>query len=312
MSDSQSASALGTSSNLVTERDVYYGLPKINNSHSYTSSTTIYAPTSAGTANQVLISAGGTSVPTWTNQSSLIGSGVLKIAANSNTAVATLYNANISSDTVAIKFVNGNYITASVTAAASSSPAEVSFSHNTSGATSGSYGDSNNQTPSYGGTFKVPYVTVDAYGHITGISEHTVKIPASDNTDEKVKQLAVITTSKAYPILLGYSEVTTEVTNHVNKASTLTYNPSTKALVTGGTVDGYTLNVASGYNVANNLTTSSSGSYVLDAYQGKLLNDKFGSYLPLAGGTMSGAIKRYYNAASNDPTLSVVSNSKDI
>lgn len=106
--------------------------------------------------------------------------------------------------------------------------------------------------------------------------------------------------------------MTTEVTNHVNKASTLTYNPSTKALVTGGTVDGYTLNVASGYNVANNLTTSSSGSYVLDAYQGKLLNDKFGSYLPLAGGTMSGAIKRYYSAASNDPTLSVVSNSKDI
>lgn len=312
LSDSQSANALGTSSNLVTERDVYYGLPTINNSHSYTSSTTIYAPTSAGTANQVLISAGGTSAPTWTNQSNLIGSGVLKIAANSSTAVVTLYNANISSDTVAIKFVNGNYITASVTAAVSSSPAEVSFSHNTSGATSGSYGDSNNQTPSYGGTFKVPYVTVDTYGHITGISEHTVKIPVSDNTDEKVKQLAVITTSKAYPILLGYSEVTTEVTNHVNKASTLTYNPSTKALVTGGTVDGYTLNVASGYNVANNLTTSSSGSYVLDAYQGKLLNEKFESYLPLAGGTMSGAIKRYYSAASNDPTLSVVSNSKDI
>ena len=56
------------------------------------------------------------------------------------------------------------------------------LSHANSGATAGSYGDSTAQTPSYGGTFKVPYVTVDAKGHVTEISEHTVKIPASDNT----------------------------------------------------------------------------------------------------------------------------------
>ena len=53
----------------------------------------------------------------------------------------------------------------------------------TSGATAGSYGDSGNQTPGYGSTFKVPYVTVDTYGRVTSISEHTVKIPASDNTN---------------------------------------------------------------------------------------------------------------------------------
>lgn len=56
------------------------------------------------------------------------------------------------------------------------------ISHADSGATAGSYGDSAAQTPAYGGTFKVPYVTVDAKGHVTAISEHTVKIPASDNT----------------------------------------------------------------------------------------------------------------------------------
>lgn len=60
------------------------------------------------------------------------------------------------------------------------------LSHANSGATAGSYGDSAAQTPAYGGTFKVPYVTVNATGHVTGISEHTVKIPASDNTDTKV------------------------------------------------------------------------------------------------------------------------------
>ena len=42
----------------------------------------------------------------------------------------------------------------------------------------------------------------------------------------------------------------------------------------------------------NNLTTSSSGIGPLDAYQGKVLNDKLESslksYLPLAGGTLTG------------------------
>ena len=53
------------------------------------------------------------------------------------------------------------------------------ISHATSGATAGSYGDSAAQTPAYSGTFKVPYITIDTYGHVTGISDHTVKIPAA-------------------------------------------------------------------------------------------------------------------------------------
>lgn len=57
------------------------------------------------------------------------------------------------------------------------------ISHANSGATAGSYGDSSAQTPDYGTTFKVPYVKVDKYGHVTEISDHTVKIPVSDNTD---------------------------------------------------------------------------------------------------------------------------------
>ena len=57
------------------------------------------------------------------------------------------------------------------------------LSHATSGAIAGSYGDNTNQTPSYGGTFKVPYLSVNSTGHVTRISEHTVKIPVSDNTN---------------------------------------------------------------------------------------------------------------------------------
>ena len=56
------------------------------------------------------------------------------------------------------------------------------YTHPTSGATAGSYGPSANATPAYGATFNVPYLTVNAAGHVTAISTKTVKIPASDNT----------------------------------------------------------------------------------------------------------------------------------
>ena len=72
VTDSSSASAIGTGTSLPTERDIYYGLPTINNSHAYTSSTTIYAPSAAGTANQILKSSGGTSAPVWTDITSLM------------------------------------------------------------------------------------------------------------------------------------------------------------------------------------------------------------------------------------------------
>lgn len=74
--DSSSASAISTSSNLVTERDVYYGLPRINNSKTYTSNTYIYAPTTGGTSGYVLKSNGSTSVPTWVDINTLVTNNV--------------------------------------------------------------------------------------------------------------------------------------------------------------------------------------------------------------------------------------------
>ena len=62
--DATTNGALGTGTGLTTERSVYYGLVTVNNA-SQTRATGIYAPTSAGTANQILVSAGGTSAPTW-------------------------------------------------------------------------------------------------------------------------------------------------------------------------------------------------------------------------------------------------------
>ena len=70
VTDSTSAGAISTGANLVTERDVYYGLPTINGSHNYTSGTNIYAPTTAGTSDYVLKSS-GSGAPTWIAQSSI-------------------------------------------------------------------------------------------------------------------------------------------------------------------------------------------------------------------------------------------------
>ncbi|GMB10678.1 MAG: hypothetical protein NkDv07_0597 [Candidatus Improbicoccus devescovinae] len=77
--DATSATSFSSiSSNIITERKVYYGLPYINNSHTYTSSSTYYAPTSAGTSRYILRGNGTTSAPIWVNQTSIpIGFGYL-------------------------------------------------------------------------------------------------------------------------------------------------------------------------------------------------------------------------------------------
>lgn len=63
------------------------------------------------------------------------------------------------------------------------SPISVSgtaISHANSGVTAASKGDTANQTPTWGGTFKVPSGTVNATGHLTAFADHTVTIPGSE------------------------------------------------------------------------------------------------------------------------------------
>lgn len=133
------------------------------------------------------------------NAFSNIKVGNTTVAADSATSTLTLtagnnvsISANSATDSVTISATDTKY-----SATAPISLNGTSLSHATSGATAGSYGDSANQTPAYGGTFKVPYVTVNNTGHVTEISQHTVKIPASDNTDSKMN-VSLDTASKAY------------------------------------------------------------------------------------------------------------------
>lgn len=64
-----------------------------------------------------------------------------------------------------------------VTVTANTLDNSITIAHSNSGATAGNYGDSSAQTPDFGETFKVPYVGVDAQGHVTAASDHTVTLP---------------------------------------------------------------------------------------------------------------------------------------
>ena len=62
------------------------------------------------------------------------------------------------------------------------------ISHEDSGVTAGNKGDVTNQTPGFGGTFRVLSVTVDAKGHVTALNDHTTRIPDTEAT-QSVKGL---------------------------------------------------------------------------------------------------------------------------
>jgi hypothetical protein len=83
---------------------------------------------------------------------------------------------------------------------------------------------------------------------------------ASDsNSDTNVTQTAT-TTNAAYEVLFSATADNTTRTETARKTSTLTYNPSTKALVTGGTVDGYDLNAASAKAVDTSIAAGSTST----------------------------------------------------
>lgn len=60
---------------------------------------------------------------------------------------------------------------------------QVTISHAAPGTASTSKGDTTNQTPNFGATFKVLSAGIDQTGHVKSLAEHTVKIPLPSLTD---------------------------------------------------------------------------------------------------------------------------------
>lgn len=108
ISQPDSATAASSSSNKVmTEKAVYHTLPSINNSHTYNSSNSIYAPTGSGTANDLLISGGSNTAPSWTSQANITAGQASKLTTDT-----------AGSSTTPVYFANG--IPAAVSSIASS------------------------------------------------------------------------------------------------------------------------------------------------------------------------------------------------
>ena len=100
---------------------------------------------------------------------------------------------------------------------------------NTDG-TAKTFGNTSQQSPGHSGTFNIQYFTVDKYGRITSASTTTVKLPASGNTDEKVKQ-STSSSNAELPLLVGTTATPTSGTAYEAYYNTgVTMNPSTKTL----------------------------------------------------------------------------------
>ena len=97
--------------------------------------------------------------------------GIANGGTNATTAAAALTNLG------AVGTVNG---TSPITA--SKSGTTVTVAHANSGVSASTYGPSANATLAFGGTFTVPYVTVNATGHITASGVRTFTMPAKPSS----------------------------------------------------------------------------------------------------------------------------------
>ena len=132
-----------------------------------------------------------------------------------------------------------------------------------SGVTAGSYGPSEAASPTHGGTFSVPYVTVDAKGRVTAASTITITLPADSNTDTKVTQTATAASSD-YPVILG---------NTANNTATVTETARfSKCLYVNARYGN--ISIKNAYNSANtkgvrdSATTYQNGTVIFKCYDG--------------------------------------------
>ena len=133
----------------------------------------------------------------------------------------------------------------------------------TSGAAAGSYGPSANATPGYGGTFNVPYITIDNKGRVTKASTQTITIPASDNTDTD-------THYTNYLQIKGNGTEAIKFTQDGDKS--LNLKPGTNVSISAGT-DEITISATdtnTWRGIQDNLTSTST-TESLSANQGRVL-----------------------------------------
>lgn len=188
-----------------------------------------------------------------------------------------------------------------------------------SGSITISHADTSTQdSSSNSGRTYIQSITLDGYGHVTGISTATETVT---NTDQKIK-LTTQATSGSYPIIFGPTSITSNSTYQGYYNTGITVNPSTKT-ITATTFVGSLTGTASG-----NLTSAStldatklSGTIPADCYTDSnttytltnaLSSHKF-TWTLTAGGSGSGSTTTTLElVAGTGITLSDNANSKQI
>ncbi len=119
-----------------------------------------------------------------------------------------------------------------------------------SGVTTGGYGDTANQTPAFGATFKVPSFTVDQYGRLTAAGEHTVTVPSTVATDAVAGIMSAADHKKLTDGLADVSTLTSDVDTLKTKDVT-----KVTATITAGQTSA-TATVASGVDLLSTMATN--------------------------------------------------------
>ena len=215
-----------------------------------------------------------------------------------NAATATQFSAN--------KAVT---LTGDVTGTASSKAGwSVATTLANSGVTAGSYGPSAAVSPAHGGTFSVPYVTVDAKGRVTAASTITITLPSDNNTDTKVTQ--TVTTGNAYyPVILGNTATATATeTSGARFSKGFLVNTRYSTLVLKNTYD------SANTKGVRNTATYQNGCIIAQCYDGTEMgrihceSNKSGytrTYIRATNYVTSGAISPTGSAVNNGLYLDV-------
>ena len=268
--------------------------------------------------------------PTYTSKSS----GLYKITVDTTGHVSATSSVT-KSDIPSLDYIsstttrNTNLILAGPSSGSAAAPtfrALVTADLPTSGATAGSYGPSANASPAHGGTFSVPYITINAKGQVTAASTKTITLPTSSSgsylplsggtltgdltigSDESLNNLKVfgdITTEStlyAYTISVGGNKncgSSTEpiyLSNGTFEPCTLTSLKNPFALTLKG--NGTTLSTYDGagpvtvditpraIGAATSSHTHSGYASASHTHSGYASSSHTHPYLPLSGGTM--------------------------
>ena len=286
VTDSTSAGAISTGANLVTERDVYYGLPTINGSHNYTSGTNIYAPTTAGTSDYVLKSS-GSGAPTWIAQSSITAGKANTWTTERNFTIKD-HDSSHSGTAVA---VNGSKAITLLLP----STIKATLSGNASTATSaGKWTTARNFTiKDHDSTNAGTAVSVDGSGAITLLLPSTIKATLSGNASTATQVYGTLTnptdtngTTYAIPFHTDVSSSNKSLRNNdglryqVFQGTTSAVGwgtlvlGNTTASGTAGNKQGYLklYSSNSGYGQITQASTTSAINHILPATGGTILN----------------------------------------